>query len=67
MSASKILWSQVLVVGFVAFACVWGASEWVAWRLAFQPELGLPWFEVLGWPVYDPVAFFWWWFAYDAY
>jgi type IV secretion system protein VirD4 len=38
-------------------------------RLAtrFQAQLGHPWFEVFGWPVYYPPVFFWWWFIYDAY
>ena len=67
MNATKILWGQVLLVSFVVLAFVWGATEWVAWRLAFQPQLGRPWFEVFGWPLYQPPAFFWWWFAYDAY
>ena len=67
MNATKILWGQVLLVSAVALAFVWGATEWVAWRLVFQTQLGLPWFEFLGWPVYQPPAFFWWWFAYDAY
>ncbi len=67
MSATKILWGQVLLVTVVVLAFVWGATEWVAWRLAYQPQLGHPWFELLGWPVYQPPAFFWWWFAYDAY
>lgn len=67
MNATKILWGQVLLVSAVVLAFVWTATEWTAWRLAFQPQLGHPWFEVLGWPVYQPPAFFWWWFAYDAY
>ena len=67
MSATKILWGQVLLVSFVVLAFLWGATEWVAWRLAFQSQLGRPWFEVFGWPLYQPPAFFWWWFAYDAY
>jgi len=67
MNAAKILWGQVLLVSFVVLAFVWGATEWVAWRLAFQSQLGRPWFEVFGWPLYQPPAFFWWWFAYDAY
>ena len=67
MNATKILWGQVLLVSAVVLAFIWGATEWVAWRLAFQTQLGLPWFEFLGWPVYHPPAFFWWWFAYDAY
>ncbi len=67
MNATKILWGQVLAVGAVVLAFLWGATQWVAWRLAFQPQLGHHWFNILGWPVYDPPAFFWWWFAYDAY
>ena len=67
MNATKILWGQVLLVSAVALAFVWGATEWVAWRLAFQSQLGPPWFEVFDWPLYQPPAFFWWWFAYDAY
>jgi type IV secretion system protein VirD4 len=67
MNATKILWGQVLVVSCVVLAFLWGATEWVAWRLAFQAPLGRPWFVVFGWPLYQPPAFFWWWFAYDAY
>src|ERR1700686_5099207 len=67
MNATKILWGQVLLVGAVVLAFVWGATEWTAWKLGFQPQLGHPWFDVFGWPVYQPPAFFWWWFAYDAY
>jgi type IV secretion system protein VirD4 len=67
MNATKILWGQVLAVGGLALGFVWAATEWTAWRLAFQPELGRPWFSVLHWPIYQPPAFFWWWFAFDAY
>ena len=67
MNATKILWGQVFLVSGVVLGFVWAATQWCAWRLAFQAELGPPLFEVLGWPVYSPPAFFWWWFAYDAY
>ncbi|KMY86400.1 Type IV secretion system protein VirD4 [Candidatus Paraburkholderia calva] len=67
MSGTKILWGQILVVCLVVLATTWGAPEWVAWRFAFQPELGPPWFTVLHFPVYLPPAFFWWWYSYDAY
>ena len=67
MSATKILWGQILAVFAIVLVCVWGATEWVAWRLTFQPELGAPWFKLLGIPVYYPPAFFWWWYGYDAY
>jgi len=67
MSATKILWGQVIVVCSVALAFIWTATEWTAWQLAFQPQLGRPWFEIFGWPFYEPPAFFWWWFSFDAY
>jgi type IV secretion system protein VirD4 len=67
VSATKILWAPIAVVSLVVLICVWAATEWVAWRLGFQAELGTPWFAVLGAPVYPTPAFFWWWYFYDAY
>ncbi|QGM46072.1 conjugal transfer protein TraG [Methylocystis heyeri] len=67
MSATKILWGQVITVFAIVLLTMWTATEWTAWRLGFQPELGRPWFEVLHFPFYPPPALFWWWFAYDAY
>ena len=47
---------------------MWAATQWVAWKLGFQPRLGPPWFVLIGGPpVYYPPAFFWWWLVYDAY
>jgi type IV secretion system protein VirD4 len=67
MSATKILWGQVLLVGAVVLVFLWAATEWTAWQLAFQAQLGPPWFQFFGWPLYRPPAFFWWWLTYDAY
>ena len=67
MSATKILWGQILTVFLIVLATTWGATEWVAWRLAFQPELGAPWFTLFGFPFYLPPSFFWWWYSFDAY
>ncbi|ESZ26083.1 conjugal transfer protein TraG [Mesorhizobium sp. L2C067A000] len=67
MSATKILWGQILAVLMIVLFTTWGATEWVAWRLAFQPELGRPWFRLLGFPFYLPPSFFWWWYGFDAY
>ena len=68
MSATKILWGQLIVVGLIVLAFVWAATQWTAWRLGYQPQLGAPWFELWrGMPVYAPPAFFWWWFHFDAY
>jgi len=67
MSATKILWGQILTVFLIVLAATWGATEYVAWKLGFQAQLGPPWFTVLGFPFYLPPAFFWWWYFYDAY
>jgi type IV secretion system protein VirD4 len=68
MSATRILWGQILVVLAIVLATTWAATQWVAWKLGYQPQLGQPWFELAtGVPVYLPPSFFWWWYAYDAY
>src|SRR6185437_12784057 len=67
MSATKILWGQLLFVSMVVLVFLWAATEWTAWRLAFQPQLGPAWFTIERWPIYQPVAFFIWWFKFDAY
>ncbi|MGM5025119.1 conjugal transfer protein TraG [Tardiphaga sp. 862_B3_N4_1] len=67
MSATKILWGQIAVVFLIVLLTIWGATQWTAWRLGFQPELGRPWFELAGMPVYYPPVFFWWWYVFDAY
>jgi type IV secretion system protein VirD4 len=67
VSATKILWGQILAVFLLVLLGIWGATQWTASALAYQPELGKPWFILLGWPVYRPYDFFWWWFSYEAY
>jgi type IV secretion system protein VirD4 len=67
MSATKILWGQLLLVSMVVLAFLWAATEWTAWRFAFQPQLGAAWFMIGGWPIYQPLALFIWWFEFDAY
>lgn len=67
MSATKILWGHIFAVTGTALSFLWAATEWTAYRLAFQPQLGVPWFNLWGWPFYQPHSFLWWWFCYDAY
>ncbi|HWJ75894.1 MAG TPA: conjugal transfer protein TraG [Kaistia sp.] len=67
MTGTKILWGQILTVFLIVLATTWGATEYVAWKLGFQGQLGPPWFTVLDFPFYVPPSFFWWWYAYDAY
>jgi type IV secretion system protein VirD4 len=67
MNATRILWGQILLVSLVVLAFVWTATEWTAWRLGFQSQLGAPWLELFGWPIYRPSDFFLWWFSFEAY
>jgi type IV secretion system protein VirD4 len=67
VSATKILWGQITIVVLIVLFTTWGATQWTAWQLGFQPQLGRPWFMLAGWPIYYPPAFFWWWYFYDAY
>ncbi|MEO1101685.1 MAG: conjugal transfer protein TraG, partial [Pseudomonadota bacterium] len=67
MRGGRILWGQITVVFTIILVMTWAATQWTAFRLGFQPQLGGPWFMLAGWPVYYPPAFFWWWFSFDAY
>ena len=65
--ATRILWGQIVIVSATALLFVWAATQWTAWRLGFQPQLGAPMAELFGWPLYAPPSFFLWWYWYDAY
>jgi len=67
VTPTKLLIGQILVVFAVVIAGLWFATEWAAWKLAWQPELGLPWFFIGHWPVYRPWWIFPWWYHFDAY
>jgi len=67
LSATRVLWSQIAVVLSIVLAAIWSATQWTAWRLGYQPQLGTPWFDLVGLLVYPPPALLWWWYAYDAY
>jgi type IV secretion system protein VirD4 len=67
MTPTKLLIGQILVVLTIIALSVWGATQWAAAQLAYQPELGSPWFVAFGQPVYHPWSIFPWWFSFDAY
>lgn len=67
MSGARIQWGQILAVCSIVVAGVWGATQWTAAALGYQPELGEPIARVLGVPLYPPPAIFWWWFSFEAY
>ncbi|WP_296739761.1 conjugal transfer protein TraG [Mesorhizobium sp.] len=67
MSGTKILWGPITVVFLIVLATTWGATQYVAWNLGYQAQLGHPWFTLFGVPIYFPAAIAWWWYFYDAY
>ncbi len=67
MTPTKLLLGQMLIVALIVVAGVWFATQWAAAKLAYQPELGAPWFRLGDTPVYAPWALFPWWFHFDAY
>jgi len=67
MTPTKLLIGQMLVVALIVLTCVWSATQWAAAALAYQPQLGDPWFEIGAMPIYAPWAIFPWWFHFDAY
>ena len=67
MRGGQILWGQIALVSIIVLLTTWAATQWTAWQLGFQAQLGEPWFMVAGWSIYYPPAFFWWWYFYDAY
>jgi len=67
VSPTRILWGQMFLAILLVTAGMWIATEWTAWRLGFQPQLGRPWFSEAGWPIYPPAHLLLWWYQYDAY
>jgi type IV secretion system protein VirD4 len=67
MTPTKLLIGQIIIVFAIVILGVWAATQWCADMLGYQPQLGAPWFVVLGWPVYEPWKLFEWWYHYEAY
>lgn len=51
----------------VTLMSLWAATQWTAASLGYQSALGDPLFIAFDNPIYAPIAFLWWWFAYEAY
>lgn len=67
MSGTKILWGQISVVFLIILITTWAATQYVAWSLGYQAQLGPAWFHLRGMPIYYPPTIFWWWYFYEAY
>jgi type IV secretion system protein VirD4 len=67
MTPTRLLIGQILIVFAIMMLGIWGATQWTAAMLGYQPELGPAWFRLFGIPAYRPWALFIWWFQFDAY
>jgi len=67
MTPTKLLIGQMLIVLGIIVLGVWAATQWAASMLAYQPQLGAPWFWLGDLPFYRPWALFGWWYHYEAY
>ena len=67
MTPTKLLIGQILITFAIVILGLWVATQWAAAMLAYQPELGRPWFRVGGLPLYRPWSVFGWWYHYNAY
>ena len=62
-----VLLGQIAAVGGVTLGGVWGATQWTAHALGYQPGVGPAWADIADLPVYEPWKLFEWWYWYDAY
>ncbi|PXA86571.1 conjugal transfer protein TraG [Nostoc sp. 3335mG] len=67
MTPTKLLFGQIATVGAILLFGMWLATQWAAYRLAYQPELGAADAKLFGLPIYRPWALFGWWYHFDAY
>jgi type IV secretion system protein VirD4 len=67
VSPQSILTGQVAVVFTTIGGGVWGATQWVAKALRYDPYLGQPWFLLNETPIYYPWRLFEWWYAFEPY
>ena len=67
MTPTKLLIGQILIVFAIVLLGLWAATQWAASMLAYQPQLGTPWFTIGELPLYRPWSLFGWWYHYEAY
>jgi type IV secretion system protein VirD4 len=67
MTPTKLLIGQIFIVFAIVIAGVWAATQWAAFQLGYQVQLGEPLAVLFGTPVYRPWKLFEWWYHYEAY
>jgi len=64
---SNVFYGHVIVGLLFTILGTWAATQYVAWGLGYQPQLGRPMFIVHGYPVYQPLGWMLWAYHYEPY
>ena len=67
MNPTTLLVGQATIVISTIVGTLWASTQWVAYKLGYQPGLGEPWFVIADTSIYYPWRLFEWWYAYEAY
>ena len=67
MTPTKLLIGQIIVVLAIVLGGMWAATQFAAAELAYQPQLGEPWFRLWGITMFRPWQLFPWWYHFGAY
>ncbi|MCA8270700.1 type IV secretory system conjugative DNA transfer family protein [Burkholderia vietnamiensis] len=59
-SAGQMMIQTVVVLLSITVLAIWAATQYVAWKLGFQPALGDPLFRLGSFALYSPFDFFIW-------
>ena len=62
MTGTKFLIGTIALVFAIIVMTTWGATQWTAAALDYQPALGRPWFMFGDTPIYRPWRLFQWWY-----
>jgi len=67
MNPTTLLIGQATIVTGTISGTLWASTQWSAYKLGYQAELGDPWFSIANTSIYYPWRLFEWWYAYEAY
>jgi type IV secretion system protein VirD4 len=64
---SNVFYGHIIVGTLFTLAGTWAATQYVAWALGYQPQLGSPFLILHGYPLYKPWSWMPWAYHYEPY
>lgn len=62
---AQVAMQTIVVLLLISLMAVWAATEFAAWKLAFQPALGTPLIRLGSFSLYEPLDFMLWLFQFS--